>query len=196
METSRTTPTGTTAERTAGIPRPIPVGDEMAALERFFPDVTWTGRIAPGGMGPGTPGMTARGQGTHERIQDGRWIVGDYRQDQTLEDGTPVLTWQLHWVVGWSPAHREYRATLADTYGHADVMRGHVDGDRLVFETLTPGPAVLRLTWDAADPQAIVWRNEASPDGVHWRLIESYCMTPSAGTRAPEVGADAGSAAG
>jgi hypothetical protein len=30
--------------------------------------------------------------------------VGTYEQDQFLLDGTPMLTWQLHWVVGWGPA--------------------------------------------------------------------------------------------
>lgn len=41
------------------------------------------------------------------------------------------------WIVGWDPTHGEYRATLADSYGHADVMRGRVDGDRLIFERCT-----------------------------------------------------------
>ena len=44
----------------------------MAALARFYPDVTWTGTIAAGGMGPGTPEMTAHGRGIHQLIQDGR----------------------------------------------------------------------------------------------------------------------------
>jgi hypothetical protein len=42
--------------------RPITPGPEMAALARFYPDVTWTGTIAAGGMGPDTPPMTATGQ--------------------------------------------------------------------------------------------------------------------------------------
>ena len=162
------------------VPKPIATGPEVAALSRFFPDVTWTGRIVPGGMGPGSPGMHARGSGRHRAIQGGRWIVGDYRQDQFLDDGTAVLTWELHWVVGWDPAHGEYRATMADNYGRADVMRGRIDGDRLVFESLGAGPGVLRLTWDATDPAELLWSNEASPDGVHWRLIETYRMTPDA----------------
>jgi hypothetical protein len=76
----------------------------MAALARFHTDVTWTGTIQPGGMGPGTPAMTAVGWGKHETIQDGRWIVGTYQQDQYLPDGRFVLTWQLHWVAGWDPS--------------------------------------------------------------------------------------------
>jgi hypothetical protein len=159
------------------VPRPIPVGAEMAALARFYPDVSWSGRIVAGGMGPGTPAMRAEGYGRHELIQDGRWIVGTYAQDQVLEDGTPVLTWQLHWVVGWDPAGQTYRATLADNYGHAEVMCGRIDGDRLVFDTIG-APVPLRMTWDASDPAAITWVNELrTPDG-QWQLIETYRMTP------------------
>ena len=34
------------------VPRPITPGPEMAALARFHTDVTWTGAIQVGGMGP------------------------------------------------------------------------------------------------------------------------------------------------
>lgn len=170
-----------TVEPAARVPRPITPGAEMSALAHFYPDVTWTGTVAAGGMGPGTPAMTARGRGTHELIQEGRWIVGSYVQDQHLADGTYVLTWQLHWVVGWDPVRSEYRATLADNYGHADVMHGHIDGDRLVFESVDPGPVRLRMTWDASDPTDITWVNEASVDGGPWQRIETYHMTPALG---------------
>ena len=163
----------------AAVPKPIEVGEEMRALDRFFPDVTWTGTIRPGGMGPGTPMMRATGRGTHERIQDGRWVVGTYEQDQSLEDGTPVLRWQLHWVVGWDPAAGRYRATLADCYGHAGVMNGRLDGDRLIFESEGDAPPRLRLTWDATDPRDITWRNEMALEGDAWFLIEEYHMTPN-----------------
>jgi hypothetical protein len=169
----------TDTDPAARVPRPIVPGREMAALARFFADATWTGVVVADGMGPGTPRMRAHGHGTHEPIQDGRWIVGTYSQDQYLMDGTHVLTWQLHWVVGWDPDRGEYRATLADNYGHADVMRGHLAGDRLVFETLTPGPVRLRLVWDATDPTDITWVNECSVDGAPWRTIETYRLAPA-----------------
>jgi len=162
----------------AKVPRPITPGSEMKALDRFYPDVTWTGTISEDGMGPGTPPMTAVGRGTHERIQGGRWLVGTYEQDQSLLDGTFVLKWQLHWVVGWDPTNDEYRATMADNYGHADVMRGHIDGDRLVFESIGDSPVRLRLTWDASDPTDITWRNEMSAGGSPWFLVEDYHMKP------------------
>lgn len=160
------------------VPRPVVPGTEMAELARFFRDATWVGTVVEGGMGPGTPEMTAAGSGTHRSIQDGRWIVGDYQQDQRLTDGTFVLTWQLHWVAGWDPAAGEYRATMADNYGHADVMRGWIDGDRLTFATIGDGPAQLRLTWDLAGG-LMTWRNEISVGGGPWSLIEEYHLTPS-----------------
>jgi hypothetical protein len=163
----------------ASVPRPREAGPEMVALARFYADVTWTGSIEAGGMGPGTPAMTARGRGTHSRLHDGLWIVGDYRQDQFLEDGTYVLTWQLHWVTGWDDDAQEYRAALADNYGHADVLRGRIHGDRLVYETLGNGPVRLRLVWDLSDPSAAGWSNETSVAGGPWTLVETYRMTRS-----------------
>jgi hypothetical protein len=149
----------------------------MAALRRFFPDVTWEGTIVAGGMGPGTPEMPSRGRGVHTAIQDGLWIVGDYEQEQFLSDGTFVLKWQLHWVVGWDADAREYRATHADNYGHAGVMRGQLDGDVLAFETVGEGPVRQRMIWDAGDPAAMTWRNEISFGGGPFSLVEEYAFT-------------------
>jgi hypothetical protein len=36
----------------------------------------------------------------------------------------------------------------------------------------------LRLTWDAADPRAITWRNEMAASDGSWFLIEEYTMVP------------------
>ena len=162
----------------AKVLRPVAAGPEMAALGRFYRDVTWKGVIHAGGMGPGTPAMTGIGHGKAHPIQGGRWIVQDCEQDQFLEDGTFVLTWQLHWVSGWAPEHGEYRAVMTDNYGHADVYRGHIDGDRLVFESLEGAGPRLRFTWDASDPAVITWRNEMSVADGSWFLIEEYPMMP------------------
>ena len=113
-------------------------------------------------MGAGTPAMTAVERGTVQAIQDGRWIVLDCEQDQFLLDGTFVLTWQLHWVSGWAPEHGEYRAVMTDNYGHANVYRGRIEGDLLVFESLeaarsscaSPGMSPTR----ASLPGATRWR--------------------------------------
>jgi hypothetical protein len=129
-------------------------------------------------MGPGTPAMTGVGRGRVHAIQDGRWLVMDCEQEQFLADGTYVLKWQLHWVTGWAPEHGEYRAVMADNYGHAEVYRGRIDGDRLVFESTDTTGVRLRFTWDASDPAVMYWRNEMSADGDSWFLIEEYPMVP------------------
>jgi len=162
----------------AAVRQPIGVGPEMAALGRFYQDVTWEGTIREGGMGPGTPAMTAVGRGTARTIQEGRWIVLDCEQDQFLLDGSFVLKWQLHWVSGWSSDHGEYRAVMTDNYGHAEVFHGQIDGDRLVFESLEGAAARLRFTWDAGDPAVITWRNEMAVGDGSWFLIEEYRMVP------------------
>ena len=163
----------------AAVPKPIDVGPEMEALARFFPDVEWDGTIHEGGMGPGTPAMKGVGRGTAVTIQGGRWIAGDYEQDQFLDDGTFVLTWQLHWVSGWDPASGEYRASMVDNYGHAMVYRGWIDGDRLIFESLGDAPTRLRFTWDASCPGTILWRNEMALGDGAWFLVEEYPTVPT-----------------
>lgn len=55
------------------------------------------------------PAMTAAGGGEARLIQGGRWIVGDYWQDQLLLDGTSALRWELHRVAGWDPQARDAR---------------------------------------------------------------------------------------
>lgn len=162
----------------ARVPRPITAGPEMAALSRFYRDVTWEGVIREGGMGPGTPAMAGKGEATARAIQDGRWIVLDCEQEQFLEDGTFVLKWELHWVSGWVPEHGEYRAVMTDNYGHAAVYRGRIDGDRLIFESLGDAAARLRLTWDASAPDVITWRNEMTTGAGTWFLVEEYRMVP------------------
>jgi hypothetical protein len=161
------------------VPTPIALGPEVEALARFYRDSTWEGRIHEGGMGPGTPSMSGIGRATFRTIQDGRWFVGDFEQDQFLDDGTFVLNWQLHWVSGWAPQHSEYRSAMTDNYGNADVYRGYIEADRLVFESLPDAPVRLRFTWDASDPTVTTWRNEMALSDGSWFLVEEYPMTPA-----------------
>jgi Protein of unknown function (DUF1579) len=160
----------------ATIPRPSLPGAELDELRRFHRDGTWSGTIEPGGMGPGTPPQRAAGRASHHWIQEGRWVVGDYEQDQFLDDGTFVLKWELHWVCGWDPFAKEYRATIADNYGRADLLRGRIDGDRMVFESMRDVAPFLRLTWVASPDETITWRNEMSADGEIWVLVEEYVI--------------------
>jgi hypothetical protein len=57
-------------------------------------------------------------------------------------------------------------------------MRGRIDGDRLVYESIGEDPIRPRMTFDVSDPRSAAWTNGASPaDGV-WTLIKTYWMTP------------------
>lgn len=160
------------------VPMPRVPGEEIELLKRFYFDCTWSGVIEANGMGPGSPRMTATGSGKHHTIQDGRWIVGDYQQDQRLEDGTFVLKWELHWVAGWDAVTSAYVATMADCYGNAGVMMGKIEGDQLIYESPETAPVRIRLTWDLSDAAAPRWRNELSTDGSGWTLIEEYRLRP------------------
>ncbi len=162
--------------RVADAPHPITPGPQMAALHHFFRDLTWHGTIVAEAMGLDTPEMTAKGRGAHHTIQGGIWIVGDYEQDQFLVDGTFVLTWRLHWVVGWDPDRDSYVATHADNYGHAGVMYGHLMADVLTFETPESASVRLRMTWDRTGPSAMTWRNERVLDRGGYSLIEEYAV--------------------
>ena len=157
----------------AAIPRPYAPGPETAALRRFHRDGTWSGMIHENGMGPGTPSQTAVGKASHHWIQRGLWVVGEYEQDQFV-DSEFVLKWELHWVCGWDPLAREYRATIADNYGRASVLGGRIEGDLMIFESLGEALPRIRLTWDASSRDATFWRNEMTFDGATWQLIEDY----------------------
>src|SRR5918994_1323994 len=78
-----------------------------------------------------------------------------------------VLKWHRHWVSGWAPNQGEYQASMVDNYGNADVYRGRIEGDRLVFESMPGSATHLRFTWDASDPGVIKWRNEMAAGAAH-----------------------------
>ena len=166
-----------TIQTSTSLPHSASAGPEMDALAPFYRDWTWTGTISPGGMGPGSPEMTGRGNATCRRAQDGLWFMCDFSQDQYLPDGTFVLRWQLHWVAGWDGNAGEYRASSADNQGpNLAIFRGCIDGDRLVYETLQDTLPRIRLTTLLHDPTHATWRNEVSLDGQSWVIIEEYAM--------------------
>ena len=67
---------------------------------------------------------------------------------------------------------------MVDNHGNAEVYRGRIDGDRLVFESVADSGTRLRLTWDVSDPRAIRWRNEMTAGDGSWFLIEEYPTVP------------------
>jgi hypothetical protein len=174
--------TATAIETATNIPRSAEPGPEVAALAPFYRDWTWTGTIEAGGMGPGTPEMTGTGRATCRPIQGGLWWACDFEQEQRLADGTHVLVWRLHWVTGWDGRAGEYRASSADNNGpNLSIFRGRLEGDRLVYESLSDALPRIRLTWILDDETHARWRNEYTLDGTTWTLVEEYRMEVPAG---------------
>jgi hypothetical protein len=171
-----------TTQTAPPLPRSAVPGPEMAALAPFYRDWVWSGTIEAGGMGPGSPEMTGIGRATCRRIQYGLWYACDFRQEQRLADGTFVLEWQLHWVTGWDARAGEYRASSADNNGpNLSIFRGWLDGNRLVYESLSDALPRIRLTWILDDASHARWRNEYTLDGETWTLVEEYRMEVPAG---------------
>lgn len=162
----------------AWTPPDLRPGPETEALARFVWNGTWTGTVEPGGMGPGSPAMDARGRATCTWGLHGLWADCLFEQDQYL-DGRPVLNWQARWLMGWDRDANEYRAVGADTNGRAFIFHGRIEGDRLVMETLGESPARLLFTWEAVDERTVTWKNEVSFAGGPWQLIETYRITRS-----------------
>lgn len=167
---------------------PVQPGPETEALRRFLVDCTWAGDVEAGGMGPGSPAMTAIGRATVEWISDGIWAVSDLEQQQFV-GGKEVLTWKAHLIAGWDFSAREYRASVADSNGNLGLYVGQIEGDRLTLTSMSEymiwgQPTRLRFTWDVHGPGLMKWRNETSVKGGPWTLVEEYTMTPT--NRQPE----------
>ncbi len=87
------------------LPRPRTPGPEMAALDRFYTDVTWTGTIEPNGMGPGSPAMTARGRGVQglprgEQVATGRVVPDAARSGRTGHRWLSACTFLVSSPIG------------------------------------------------------------------------------------------------
>ena len=167
-----------TRETSAWQPQQVMPGPEARSLPLFFHDCTWVGTVYANMQAPGSPEMEARGGMRCQWIMDGLWLECDGFQDQFV-DGEKILTWKLHLVVGWDVAAHEYRAILVDNNGVSALLRGEMDGPKLVMTPLNHLQAsgqqvALRFVWDATDPNAVLWRNEVSVAGGPWALIEDY----------------------
>lgn len=157
-------------------PIPLRSGPEMAALKPFHANCVWTGTVHAGGMGPGSPFMTANGKAIFTPIMDGAWLVGDFEQEQLIE-GKAVITWKAHYVVGWNPQEHEYKVTYVDNNGSATVMHGRLEAKSFIVETIGTPAIQLRLIWTLLKPGQVEWRNECSINGSPWFLVEEYLCT-------------------
>lgn len=47
-------------------------------------------------------------------------------------------------------------------------MRGRIDGDLMVFESMRDTPPLLKMTWNTSSPDYLTWRNEMTFNGNDW----------------------------
>jgi len=152
-------------------------GPELRELARFHPNGTWTGTVLPGGMGPGSPEMTARGHARCDWIIDGLWLSCHLEQDQFVGE-EKILTWKARWIAGYDASAGEYRAVGVDSNGVSFIFHGSIVGDSLIMDSMGEGPVRLRFTWTAPPGRPVSWKNEISVAGGPWQLIEEYDIKP------------------
>ena len=76
-------------------------------------------------------------------------------------------------------AAQEFLATIADCYGHTDILRGSIDGDLLTFQTIDDqAPIRIRLFRHLEQPDRIIWRNEVSLHQGPFDLVQRYVCRP------------------
>lgn len=158
-------------------PPPLRTGPEMEALKKFHFDCTWTGTVKSGGMGPNSPEMAVVGKGLFHPIMEGLWLIGDFEQDQLVQDEV-ILRWKAHYMVGWSVQEQAYKIALVDSNGVAGTMKGRIEGNRFVAETYDQSPVKLQMVWELLDDGSIRWINRGAVNGRDWFLIEEYICTP------------------
>ncbi len=171
---------------------PVQPGPETEALRRFLVDCTWAGDVEAGGMGPGSPAMTAIGRATVEWISDGIWAVSDLEQQQFV-GGKEVLTWKAHLIAGWDFSAREYRASVADSNGNWFIRRPdrgrppnpHVD--ERVHDLGSAHPAALYLGRPRARFDEVAERNigQGRPLDVGRRVHDDTNKSPARRTENP-----------
>jgi hypothetical protein len=157
-------------------------GPETRALLPLAADMTWTGKIRAGAFGEGSPEMTETGQQDCAWSVDGLWLTCDLRS--TMGSGKNAKNWVGHVVMGYDYFAKEYRATVVDSMGGANVLSGKLDGSRLTLTSLLEqnvgGKACKgRLSWDWTNPNSIKFVSENSKDGGPFQVVQELTLKPT-----------------
>jgi hypothetical protein len=127
-------------------------GPETSLIKKFTKNASWEGHLPAGALGMNAPAMATRGSvKCHWAVND-LWLVCEI-EDQ-MGEGPTARVWKAVWVSGWDFGHKEYRGSIFDSFGNASMMRGKLDGEKLIFESMDDvimfGHATrLRFTFDA-----------------------------------------------
>src|SRR5262245_22331061 len=109
-------------------------GPETEALKPFVKNVTSTGTVAAGAMGPNSPEMTTKGKGTCKWVLNNLWGSCDF--EETTGTGKTAMKWSGHWVFGWDFMAKGYRGVMTSTMGNQMRMKGTLEGAKLTWETM------------------------------------------------------------
>jgi hypothetical protein len=145
-----TAPSGAAAAPTMEMPKP---GPEQDALKPFLRSASYTGvRIGPDGKE-----MPTKGKQTCKWLPGNMWGMCDI--EMTTGTGKTAMKWQGHLVMGYDTMAKGYRAVMADNMGMLGRMKGTLEGQKMVWESMdemkVPGmPSKERVTDDATDPKA------------------------------------------
>jgi hypothetical protein len=147
-------------------------GPNQDALKPYVHNVTSTGTMVAGAMGPGSPETPTKGKATCKWTTGNMWAVCDI--EDTTGTGKQAMKWMGHWVFGWDNVAKAYRGVMVDNFGMAMRMKGTLDGTKMTWESMdelkVPGmPSKMRITEDAADAKNIKFTEEAFADGK-WAL--------------------------
>jgi hypothetical protein len=133
---------------------PLRPGPETQAIKRFTRSASWEGHLPANALGLTAPAMPTRGSLRCKWCVNDLWLVCEI--EDYMGTGPDARVWKAVWVAGWDFGQREYRGAIFDSFGNSSMMRGRLDGERLVFESIDDvimhGQATrLRFTFDASD---------------------------------------------
>src|SRR5207249_8200290 len=105
-------------------------GAEHKALQPFFGvNMSWTGKMMAGAMGPGSPEMPSKGKATCKAQYGGFSYVCDV--EGTTGAGKQAMHWKGHFITAWDANAKSYRGFGADNMGMVMVMKGDLNGKKM-----------------------------------------------------------------
>lgn len=145
-------------------------GPETQAIKRFTKNASWEGHLPAGALGMNAPAMATKGFLKCKWCVNDLWLVCEV--EDVMGTGPDARVWKAVWVSGWDFGHREYRGAIFDSFGNSSMMRGKLDGDRLIFESMDDVimhgvPTRLRFTFDASPPRGVKFTAEHTVNGVY-----------------------------